>query len=321
VSSVDIPPYTHSSRRTELVIDPGSTLAYSAKGGGRGRPCAEVLEDCRSKGVALVEVSVEGDDLLSWHVEGSPPQTCSLRDSAGLAALVRSQVKPFYLDITGLAVGVWAPLVPRIIESGADFRVVYTEPNTYARSEVPTPGKVFDLSERIEGISPVPSFANLRRVNREEIALVPILGFEGARLDFILTHEDLAPEQVYPVLGAPGFRLEYPTFALLGNKTALLQSELIHQMALAKASCPFELFMAIQKIAESSGAKHLRLAPIGTKPHALGAVLFAIARRSRADIVYDNAIPRDDSSAGSSRVWTYLVSEFVRSSTFIGAVA
>jgi len=253
---------------------------------------------------------------LIWQEEGLDARPYSLRDAAGLAMLVRGAPAPFYLDITGLSVSTWAPLLPQIVEAGIDFRVIYTEPSTYLRSEVPTPGKVFDLSERIGGIAPLPSFASLRRVDRDKIALVPIIGFEGARLEFILSHEDLSPDQIFPIVGSPGFRLEYPTFALLGNKMALIQNDLSHQLSLAKASCPFELFAAAQRIAQSTGAPHLRLVPIGTKPHALGAVLFAIARRSGVDILYDNAIPRDDFSAGSSAVWTYFVSEFVQSSMF-----
>jgi len=275
-----------------------------------------VLERCRDQGVTLAEISLRSDDDIEFGVEGGSVRRYGLRSQAALDSLVGSLSSPLYLDITGLPVSAWAPLVPRILESGVLFRVIYTEPGHYARSEVPTPGKLFDLSEHIGGVSPIPSFASIQRLDRGGVILIPILGFEGARLEFILSHEELPSDRIFPILGAPGFRLEYPHYALLGNKMALLQEDLSQHLTLVKASSPFDLFDALRRIELHNQGARLRIAPLGTKPHALGAVLFASARRPNVELLYDNAIPRPGASSGSSKVWTYLISEFVQSPLF-----
>jgi hypothetical protein len=267
----------------------------------------------------LVEVDPQSDDFVSWRRQGASESTVNLRDTASVNEFLLSLPTPLYLDITGLPINAWAPLIPRVRDLNLVFRVVYVEPNTYSRSQVPSPGKIFDLSERISGIAPVPFFANFRRPGRDQVALVPILGFEGARLEYVLQEAELPSEQVFPILGSPGFRLEYPTFALIGNADALIRDQLSQRLTLAKASCPFDLFMAVDRISHSSRAPHVRIAPLGTKPHALGAVLYATAARHRVELLYDFAIPKPGMAEGSSTAWIYHVSEFMDSPYFAGA--
>lgn len=319
MSSADWPSYSMSSSRRDLSLPSGATYLYAAGTESRGRPPSTWLADCASHGVDLIELEANSDDFLSWHREGAGETTVNLRNSTSVDAFLLSLPAPLYLDITGLPINAWAPLIPRVRDLNLSFRVVYVEPKTYSRSQVPSPGKIFDLSERICGIAPVPSFANLRRPVRDQVALVPILGFEGARLEYVLQEAELPSEQVFPILGSPGFRLEYPTFALIGNADALVRDQLSQRLTLAKASCPFDLFMAVDKISRSSRAGHVRIAPLGTKPHALGAVLYATAARHRVDLLYDFAIPKPGMAEGSSTAWTYYVSEFMESPFFAGA--
>ena len=49
------------------------------------------------------------------------------------------------------------------------------------------------------------------------------------------------------------------------------------------------------------------LAPIGTKPHALGALLYSLSSPSDCEIIYDHPIPRRNGSSGIGRTHLYRV--------------
>ena len=85
-----------------------------------------------------------------------------------------------YLDITGLGHQVWAPLVRVCLETGIQLNVVYLEPETYSSTAHAELGTIFDLSERTDGIRPLPLFATLSDERPETSCFIPLLGFEGA---------------------------------------------------------------------------------------------------------------------------------------------
>jgi hypothetical protein len=319
VSNPQRPAYSSSCRREDLRLPEHSSYLYAATGDTRGQPPNSWISDCQARSISLIELGAGEEDCLIWK-DGSGEGLSNLRDTAAVDGFLSGLASPLFLDITGLPLSLWAPLIPRVQSLRILFRAIYVEPNAYARSDIPSPWRPFDLSERINGIAPIPSFASLRRPSPDSVALVPILGFEGARLEFVLQEAELPSEQVFPVLGSPGFRLEYPTFALLGNADALVNDQLSLRLALARASCPFDLFDVVDKIYHASQMPFMRIAPLGTKPHALGAILYATAARTRVEILYDNAIPRRGMSQGSSNTWTYFVSEFMDSSLFLGAL-
>ncbi len=60
----------------------------------------------------------------------------------------------------------------------------------------------------------------------------------------------------------------------------------------------------------------MKIAPIGTKPHAFGAVLNALSRPYATEIVYDNPVRARGRSEGQARVLVYGVSAFMRSPQF-----
>src|SRR5690606_19294701 len=104
----------------------------------------------------------------------------------------------------------WAWIVRAMLnrEKGL-FYAIYSEPSEYKFHAAPFDGQIFDLSEKITGIQPLPGFARLTQYDKEFIFL-PLLGFEGARLAHII--EDVQPsrEHTYPVIGVPGFKHDFP---------------------------------------------------------------------------------------------------------------
>ncbi|WP_313325970.1 hypothetical protein [Sphingobium yanoikuyae] len=216
-----------------------------------------------------------------------------------------------YLDITGLGHQVWAPLVRVCLETGIRLNVVYLEPETYSSTAHAELGTIFDLSERTDGIRPLPLFATLSDERPESSCFVPLLGFEGARFLQMLNEVEPAKGKVFPIVGVPGFRPHYPLDALIGNAVGLEQDKAVRNLRFARSNCPFSLYHEVQDIADRAPNDQVRLGLIGTKPHALGAILFAIANDDRTEIIYDNARRKVGRTSGTAKCLVYAVSDFL----------
>lgn len=212
-----------------------------------------------------------------------------------------------YIDITGLSHHVWAPLLRSAIAANRRVRVVYVEPGEYTLSATPTEGAIFDLSERISGVRPIPGFACLADED-DDFCFVPLLGFEGPRFAYLLEQVQPRGGKIFPIVGVPGFRPEYPYFTYQGNRLPLLDSLSWRNVRYAAANCPFSLYYTLEDIAEENPFDSLKIAPIGTKPHALGAVLFSLTRPRSVELVYDHPIRKASRTSGTARLLVYYVS-------------
>lgn len=221
-----------------------------------------------------------------------------------------------YLDITGLSHHIWAPLLLMALETCRPVLAVYVEPKTYRYSETLKEGEIFDLSERINGISPIPGFISLKEPKEEEkVCFVPLLGFEGIRFAYLIEQVQPPGDKILPIIGVPGFRPEYPFFTYQGNQLQLIKTRAWKNVRFAMANCPFSLFYVLDDIAKDYSDNLIKIAPIGTKPHALGAVLYNINKRDSVELIYDHPIRKPTRTEGSSRLLVYHTSTFVSSVT------
>jgi hypothetical protein len=240
------------------------------------------------------------------------PISVPLRSTSHLANFWKSLGRRnVYLDITGLAHHVWAPLIKSALACGIRVDVVYREPEAYRFSVAPTEGEIFDLSERITGIAPLPGFACLRDFDADNVCFIPLLGFEGTRLAYLLEQVQPPGKKIVPIIGVPGFRLEFPFFTYLGNQAPLVTTKSWRSVRFATANNPFSLFYLLGEISQRFPKEQLKIAPIGTKPHALGAVLFALTQPSRVELVYDHPLRKKDRTEGTARVLVFHVSTFL----------
>ena len=221
-----------------------------------------------------------------------------------------------YLDITGLAHHVWAPLLRAAIGASKQIYVVYVEPRTYRFSRTPTEAEIFDLSETIHGISPLPGFSVLGEPEDEEsVLLVTFLGFEGHRLAYVLEQVQPPGKNIVPIIGVPGFMPVFPFHTYLGNKNILATGTLHTQVRHIMANSAFDAFYTLQKIVADYPEHVLKIAPIGTKPHALGAILFAIWTNESVEIVYDHPIRKANRTIGSANILLYDINQLLVNST------
>ena len=283
--------------------EPGSLYITGTSEEERSGHSDDIQSRCRDVEFARF---LDGDRWrVSWSVDGVKREI-ALRDQMSVGRLLSpGKYQAYYLDVTGLAHHVWAPLLGMLMEQEQPVFGVYAEPGDYRFSDAPTEGNIFDLSERIEGIAPLPGFASLAgRAGRKSV-FVPLLGFEGARFAHVVEHVQPEGDSIVPVVGVPGYRPEYPFYTYVGNKGTLVETRSWQNVRYAAANCPFSLFGLLKDLAREFAGRRMVVATIGTKPHAIGAVLYYLGHRDAVELVYDHPVRKAERTRGTSRVCLY----------------
>jgi len=214
------------------------------------------------------------------------------------------------IDITGISTHIWPILVRSALGTGRQVDALYIEPAAYNFRGDPDDWALYELSERRIGVEPLPGFGGLRGVPSERLTFVALLGFEGARIAHALERDEIEPGKAISIVGAPGFRPEYPIHTILSNRIVLRDDDRWQYVRYVRANCPFSLFRQLDEIALSAPEDVLRIALMGTRPHALGAVLFAVLSTGRVELIHDYPIPHRNRTSGHSRALLYHLSEF-----------
>lgn len=283
---------------------PGSTYIYGLSHEDRSGHVSSWRDSAAN--VTCIEISQESQ--TSFRASGVDSEFF-LRSSRGLAKLFGecAQGARIYVDITGLTHPVWAAILRAALVARFDVLAVYVEPNKYTRSSAPVEGQIYDLSMRITGIAPMPGFTWIS-TTANDFVFVPLLGFEGTRLRHVIEQVQPSAGRVVPVIGAPGFKHWYVFETYTGNRAALEEEDAWEAAEYAPASCPFSCYYLLQHIAGRYPLAALKVAMIGTKPHALGAVLFAITNPEKIELIYDHPIRKPGRTGGADRLYVYHVS-------------
>lgn len=294
----------------------GSAYVYRVSNEDRSNHATQWRQSCTD--VLFIEVTTE--TISGFEVAGTI-EGFLLRSAASLAKLLAplGAGRILYVDITGLSHPTWAALIRAAITARLEVRVIYVEPNRYKRSAAPLEGQIYDLSARITGISPMPGFATI--TTSEDFLFVPLLGFEGARFRHVIEQVQPSHKRMVPVVGIPGFKPWYVFETYMGNRAALEETGAWEQVQYAPANCPFSCFYLLQELAQRNPISILKVAMIGTKPHALGAVMFALTSPSRIELIYDNPIRKEGRTDGLDRLLVYHVGAITAGAAAISAVA
>ena len=249
----------------------------------------------RSDADRLILLRDTGPDT-AMVVSNGEHQSILLSDEAQLVALSKNE--KILIDITALPHHIWAPIFQSFIKAGKKVRALYVEPDGYKTHPSPASANLFDLSISFGGLSPLPGFAKLSGPSDDEPALfVAFLGFEGNRAERIINQLE-PPPRVIPIVGAPGFQINYPAITVACNRAFLGDFDCNSDIRLAKASCPFEAYEALASIRRDFPDHYLYIAPVGTRPHALGAIRYAIANESHCEILFDHPVRQSNRTNG-----------------------
>jgi hypothetical protein len=323
MSRVENPIYSIEVSTSDFTVPVGSTFLYSDRADeDRAIPSPAWFSGVNPNDVQLITVAANVHDEVTFGVSSERDvRTISLYDVDELRAYLENLPQPVYIDMTGLSHRTWAPLVRATHLSTADVRVIYLEPAEYLRLAFVDAQKIYDLSEKFDGLRPLPGFARLDPQVVDEGYFVPMIGFEGSRLEYVVSQSEPKLANTYPVVGVPGFRPDYAFFAFQSNRRSLERDFLQSRVQFAKANCPFDAFYLLREIHAWSHESFLRIAPIGTKPHALAAVLFAVANPNHVELIYDNPVRARNRTEGQARVLVYALSAFMKTPMFTGATS
>jgi hypothetical protein len=256
----------------------------------------------------IIQVRTLSRELIEVQGAGYSGEAIGLHDETALVAMLRN--KRVLLDISGLQHHVWAPLVRSLFAAGVETRVLYAEPDSYKEHTNPSSASLFDLTVKFDGLSPLPGFARLSGpVDENACLFVATLGFEGNRPASLVFQLDPMPK-VIPVVGVPGFQIEFPSYTVECNRAFLDDCKAHQEIRYARASCPFESYEALTDIRRDYPDHFMYIAPIGTKPHALGVILYALANPNFTEIMFDHPVRRPGRTKGIGIIHIYDLGDF-----------
>lgn len=246
--------------------------------------------------------SIESDKI-TVEQHGVQPQEISLRDESQLSKLVSSD--NLLIDITSLPHHVWAPLLKACHSMNKCPKVLYVEPEEYKPHPSPATAFSFDLTESYRGLSPLPGFAQLYGPEDESKCLfIALLGFEGNRPQHLVMNID-PPPKIVPIVGVPGFKVEMPQVTIACNSRLLNENNVHSNLRYSRASCPFELYETLIELSEDYQGYYFYIAPTGTKPHALGAIWYAINHKETTELMYDHPVRKSGRTRGVGTIHIY----------------
>lgn len=136
--------------------------------------------------------------------------------------------------------------------------------------------------------------------------LIILLGFDGDLSREI--NEDVSPGETVVVNGFPAYSPKFKDISLIANEKLVSDHNI--QVAYARANHPFEVYnllAALKKEASAAeGETFINIAPLGTKPMALGACLFAL-HNPEVRVVYP--LPETYKDKYSDACWSSWVYE------------
>ena len=171
----------------------------------------------------------------------------------------------------------------------SSISLLYIEPQSYNRfrqSEV-LHRRDFDLSTEYEPFAGIPGSILMLNASRRTKAVF-LVGYEGQRLKTALDRTDIKPENSYIIFGVPAFQPGWEMDAFANNIRVIRDEDIANNVLFGGAQNPVSVFEAIEQVHKSLVSnEQLVVIPIGTKPHGIGAVLFA-CKYDDVGVIYDH---------------------------------
>lgn len=272
----------------KVILEPKSLYIYAHDPEDRSVFCAQELARHNLQTEFIEIVFNNANDTIS--IVNKENLIISLHSINQINSLL-SPYKDYiiYIEVTGLSCRVAAPLMKYAMERSIEMRIVYAEPSIYKLEEFRKIGIHKDLCETVEGINPLPGLSNLLP-HSESPLFVVLLGFEGGRFSFIIQDQNPDRDKIIPVLGVPSYKLDYPYIAMWGNRNQIKNTGSWQNIKYAEANSIVDIYMMLRRLSYDNRNPEMVIAPIGTKPHAIGAILYSIKHPNKVEIVYDNPI-------------------------------
>ncbi len=305
-----------ADRREEIELPDNAVYIHAVPEDPRGEISSAWRQEAERRGTVFYSVTDSILDLSSIEL-------CSTVSRVSIKTRNRNSAKEFwrslrearvYLDVTEMALHSIGTLLQGLLESDVDIRVVYVEPAVYSAHREPNGDELFDLSmeTRSSRLSQLPGLEAIASPNRPASdILVPLLGFEGHRLAYLVQELEPSEGSLEPILGNPGFHPEYVFYAAHANGSVLRRKNLWRRLRYALANSVSDGVYAIVGVLKDYPDDVIQTAPLGTKPHAVAALLARILWPTRVQLVYDFPVPRSGRTSGSGQALQYDVRSLI----------
>ncbi|MFC4636008.1 hypothetical protein ACFO3O_19015 [Dokdonia ponticola] len=205
----------------------------------------------------------------------------------------------FFLDITAFIKPHFFVLIKLLkgkIESDL-LNIFYSEPEYYKFNQ-----NLYDEYEYLKGSLDIQSIHGYlgSTLGSEDRILTILLGFEGNISSEI--YEDVAPSNLMVINGLPSYLQKFKDISILNNSRLIANTESI---IYANANDPFKMYNKLSLMKVNNEHKSIVIAPLGTKPMALGACMFAL-KYPEIRIIYP--FPENfntESNGNCSTTWLY----------------
>jgi hypothetical protein len=207
------------------------------------------------------------------------------------------------IDISCMPIPYFAQLLRFIYKryTTISITVYYTEPSHYNLD------KLFDFSA-YEGeidIKTIPGYeGKTSQINETQRIVFYLMGFEVSYLNQLIPQE-INPDCIAPINGFPSYFPKYKDISLINNNGNFFEEDI--DITYAEANNPFETFNQMQVLMQKNRSYCIDIVPVGTKPMALGACLFAL-KNGNTDCRIIFPFPTEYNtrqSSGNGTVWEY----------------
>lgn len=207
--------------------------------------------------------------------------------------IIPKDINIYYIDTTSLGFAELLLLLHNIYElkhNRITIKMLYVEPKEYKlKSDNNLYDDEFDLTSKFNDFKKIPPYSVLIDSSSSSKAeLIVTLGFENNRLANIMEDDDGAIYEKYsPILALPAF---VPGWENISLRKHYKELKSFKSVDFSPANNPYETQKVLERIYKNSRYSNIVVAPIGTKPHAIGIILFLInekEKKNKIGIVYD----------------------------------
>lgn len=294
--------YTEFCDVTSYKLLDNSVFFYEQDPEERSVYCSHSLRG-NNPAVKYIGIVEREDDMVDLFQDGQQIDSLLLHSYASIhAVILKMHPACVYLDVSGMNCRVAAPFLKVLLEENIPAKVIYTEPFDYIVKEFQKEGLHKDLSEIVDGVNPLPGFVNLIPYDDKPPVFVSLLGFEGGRFAYIVSDQNPLDSRIRPIIGVPGYRMDYPYISLWGNRNVFTQHRCWMYIDYAEANSIVDIYFKLNRIFQENHQSRMIVAPIGTKPHAIGAIVYAIKHPREVELLYDNPKRTLHRTSGVGRV-------------------
>ena len=206
------------------------------------------------------------------------------------------------IDITCMPIPLFTQILRFINKRHSDkqLSIFYTEPLHY------TLNNLFDYSAysgEID-IKAVPGFeGETSKIDEIKRVVFYLMGFETTYLNKIIP-QDVNPNEIAPINGFPSYYPKYKDISLINNDINFYEDDI--EIVFSEANNPFETYNTMIMLKEKYKGYKIDIIPVGTKPMALGACMFALKSDNNCRIIFP--FPTEfklNQSAGCGKLWEY----------------